>query len=338
MMQDSYSAICRQRAASCGGVNASCSFVQFQKNLSVFGALCYNERQQHSYFTLKVPNVGGSAARRAGLTFRHNFTNERNLLMNKNLFKNGVSGSTLKLFAIFTMLIDHIGAVVILQLIRSLGGGPSMTVEAYTAFMAQYGWLVTVYDVIRGIGRVAFPIFCFLLVESFLHTKHLFRYIRNLALFALLSEPCFDLAFHNVILEFTYQNVFFTLLTGLIVLCVIREIEDRLPQLHFILAWLLKLAVIGLGCWCAELLQSDYGAYGVLCISLMYLFRAHKPLAFGAGCAPLIYMSFSEAIALADLPLILAYNGKRGLSMKYFFYAFYPVHLLLLHLVCVLLL
>ena len=248
--------------------------------------------------------------------------------------KKGISGSTIKLVALVTMLIDHTGAVVVLQMIRSLGGTTSMTVEAYNAFMTDYSWLVTLYDVMRLVGRLAFPLFCFLLVEGFLHTRHLFAYGRNLAVFALISDPCFDLALSGTPLDFSAQNVFFTLFLGLLTLCVLRLIEQRFPSMAASLAWAPKLAAVACGCLAAQLLRTDYGAAGVLCISLMYLFRAHRTLAFSAGCIPLVFLSSSQYFSFLGLPLIYGYNGKRGLAMKYVFYIFYPAHLLLLSAVC----
>ena len=260
---------------------------------------------------------------------------ERNYTVKSDL-KRGLSGSTLKLIALSSMLIDHTGAIVVLRMIRNRGGTTAMTAEAYQAFMSEYSWLVSLYDLMRLVGRLAFPLFCFLLVEGFLHTRHLSRYLRNLGLFALLSEPCFDLALNGVWLEFTSQNVFFTLVLGLLTLTGIQWIEQHFGNLHYAAAWLLKALVTAVGCLLAFLLRTDYAACGVLCISLMYLFRAHRELSFGAGCVPLVFLSSSQFFSFLGLPLIWAYNGKRGLSLKYIFYAFYPVHLLLLHLITIL--
>ena len=188
------------------------------------------------------------------------------------LRKSGLSGSSLKIIALISMLIDHTGAVLVLQMIRHLGGTTSMTLEAYQAFMSEYSWLVSLYDIMRLVGRLAFPLFCFLLVEGFLHTRHLSRYIRNLGIFALISEPCFDLALHNCLLEFSSQNVFFTLFLGILTLYGIRQIEERLPNLQNTIALILKLAVIAVGCLLALWLKTDYDAYGILCISLMSVY------------------------------------------------------------------
>ena len=87
----------------------------------------------------------------------------------------------------------------------------------------------------------------------------------------------------------------------------------------------------------AEYLRTDYGGMGVLTITAMYLFRKHRVAAMLAGCVVLTFLTVSEIPGfLAVIPIAL-YNGKRGLKMKYFFYAFYPAHLLILYVISVLL-
>ena len=88
-----------------------------------------------------------------------------------------LSGSALKMIAVITMLIDHIGAVLL-----------SMYQPAQKILFTLFGREYTVYLIFRDIGRAAFPIFCFLLLEGFRHTRSRFLYGRNLLLFALLSE------------------------------------------------------------------------------------------------------------------------------------------------------
>ena len=121
--------------------------------------------------------------------------------MEKVIAKSGISGSTLKLIAIFTMLIDHIAATVILQMINNGIGGQT---------------LIDIYWVMRSIGRMAFPVFCFLLVEGFKYTHSREKYAARMFIFALISEIPFDLAINNTVLEFKSNNVFFTLLLGLL--------------------------------------------------------------------------------------------------------------------------
>lgn len=94
--------------------------------------------------------------------------------------------------------------------------------------------------------------------------------------------------------------------------------------------------VLVLVMYLADLLCTDYGGMGVLTIIAMYIFRKNKVLSVTAGCVVLTVMSVSEITAFFVLIPIALYNGKRGLKMKYFFYAFYPVHLFLLYVVSVL--
>ena len=99
-----------------------------------------------------------------------------------------LSGSALKMIAVITMLIDHIGAVLL-----------SMYQPAQKILFTLFGREYTVYLIFRDIGRAAFPIFCFLLLEGFRHTRSRFLYGRNLLLFALLSEIPWNLMFTNTL-------------------------------------------------------------------------------------------------------------------------------------------
>lgn len=225
-----------------------------------------------------------------------------------------ISGSTLKLIAIITMFIDHLGAGVVS---RYMSAHPAES-------------LYTLYRVMRSIGRIAFPIFCFMLVQGFTYTHSRKKYALRLFLFALLSELPFDLLFKGKYLEFTYQNVMFTLLIGLFTMmgCEWAEHQERLPL------WgrrLCMLPMILLGMTIAECMHTDYGAIGVLCIMVLYIYREHRVGQLIAGCVVFLW---EVTAPLAFLPIAF-YRGKRGRSLKYFFYAFYPVHLLLLYVLCV---
>lgn len=227
----------------------------------------------------------------------------------------GLSGSSLKLIAVITMLIDHIGAAVLARgLVMGLWS-PEL-----------YG----VYSAMRIIGRVAFPIYCFLLVEGFEHTRDRKKYALRLLLFAIISEVPFDLAFKSKVLEFSYQNVFFTLFIGLITIMVIRVVEEKQEWQP----WLKTTAIIAIGLAgmaIAYLLKTDYDAMGVMCILALYLFRRTRGLQILAGC--ITFGSFELPALVAFIPIAF-YNGKRGWNIKYFFYVFYPLHLLVLYLIC----
>lgn len=238
----------------------------------------------------------------------------------------GISGSTLKLIAIVAMLIDHIGATVLWTYIMKPGN--------YTE------GLYNLYTVMRlYIGRMAFPIFCFLLVEGFQRTSNVWKYALRLGIFALVSEIPFDLAFERSLWNFAWQNVFFTLFFGLLSMILKQMVESS--KLHKVIQVMLGLAAVVFCMGLAHLLHTDYGAYGVMCMVALYLGRRNRLVQVMAGCAAfwigdyLLGKNGSELWAPLGLLFVLLYNGRRGLNLKYVFYLFYPVHLLILYFITV---
>ena len=220
-----------------------------------------------------------------------------------------LSGSSLKIIAIITMLIDHIGAALIEQLL----------IRGFFTDVKSYGFYFDLDMKLRMIGRIAFPIFCFLLVEGFLHTKNKKNYSLRLFLFALFSEIPFDLAFRNQLFAWDYQNVFFTLLVGFLVMWAWERYHGKLY---------LQIPLLIFGGYAASyVLHSDYGYKGIALIFILYLFHKNRFLFSLVGALSLLW----EAPAIFAFIPINLYNGKRGLSMKYFFYFFYPLHLLCLY-------
>ena len=199
----------------------------------------------------------------------------------------------LKCIAIVSMALDHTGAVLY----------PSQI------------WL-------RCLGRIAFPIFCFLIVEGFFHTHDVRRYMGRLGVFALISEIPYDLAFRGVPLEYAHQNVFFTLLIGIGMMILLERNRE----------WPVKAVILLLTMWLAVLIRSDYNFRGILLIFVFYIFHESRWLAVTAGGLwNFLYQGVIQKYGvLSVLPLAL-YNGERGRKMKYFFYIFYPAHLLLLY-------
>lgn len=183
------------------------------------------------------------------------------------------------------------------------------------ALFPQYMWL-------RIVGRLAFPIYCFLLVEGAVHTSNKKRYLGRLFLFALISEIPFDLVRTGRLISGDAQNVFFTLLIGLLAVFLLQS------QINKAYSAILTAALIFL----AYGLNTDYSAYGVFVILLFYVFRQQllaKAAAF-CGATVALYGGLQNYAMLSLIP-ILCYNGKRGPGMKYFFYVFYPAHLLVLY-------
>lgn len=210
-----------------------------------------------------------------------------------------LDGGTLKIIAIITMLADHIGALLFPQII-----------------------------LFRIIGRIAFPIFCFLLVEGFMHTRDVKKYALRLLLFAFISEIPFDLAFGGgstigfIPVNLYQQNVFFTLFLGLLALILITKYGYQRINIFFII----------LSCMLvASFLKTDYGEAGVLLIVLFYYSYGNILKVIGSVILfCLIFTGIQIYGILSLIPLVL-YNGKKGITFKYVFYVFYPAHLLILY-------
>lgn len=242
----------------------------------------------------------------------------------------GLSGSTLKLIAVVTMFVDHTGAAILGRMLLS---GTYVNTQGRTVPVVDYSALFDLYHLMRLIGRIAFPIFCFLLVEGFIRTRDAQKYALRLGSFALVSEVPFDLAFKACFLELKYQNVFFTLFLGLLTMMAVDWISRRMwavnRNLQRLICLVLGGAAVFIGCLLAHFLHTDYAARGILCIMVLYLTRRWKPVQLLSGALSFLWEMPAPA---AFLP-VLFYNGKRGLRLKYVFYAFYPLHLLLLYLV-----
>lgn len=245
----------------------------------------------------------------------------------------GLSGAWLKMLAIVTMTIDHTAAVLLYDALSHRG----------VSFVTELNFdtWYTIYMIMRLIGRMAFPIYCFLLVEGFDHTRNAGKYAKRLFVFALVSEIPFDLALNHVTLEFSYNNVFFTLFLGLLTIMgislvqkhIVVTAENSLARgMQYFLRVAAALAVILCGMAAADFLfHTDYGASGVAAIVAMYLFR-RKPIE-GFALAVVILGVFSDESEFAALLMMIPihfYNGTRGRQMKYLFYAYYPIHLLIL--------
>lgn len=211
-----------------------------------------------------------------------------------------LDGTVLKLIACLSMFIDHLGAI---------------------CFSGMMGF--------RIIGRLAFPIYCFLLVEGAVHTRNMKKYILRMGIFALISEVPFDLAFYHRLVYTGHQNVFFTLGLGLL---AIWFLEHPIEQLD-IPDVLYKLLVIIAAGLIAEFFNTDYGFTGIAVICIFYYLRGQPQLKYPIAAILLAAMGGVEVYAVLALIPILLYNGQRGRQtkdMQYGFYIFYPAHLLLI--------
>lgn len=215
-----------------------------------------------------------------------------------------LTSTGLKWVAIITMIIDHIGATLL----------PA----------SEYPNMI----VLRMIGRLAFPIFAFLIVEGYRHTKNIKLYGTRLLIFAIISEVPFDLAFRGSTVNMDYQNVFFTLALGLLAI----HCYDRFKETNGLLAG----GVIYLVGLLAEFIRSDYGIFGVMLICLLYVFRDKTYMAISIVVINLLFVvtgaSWYQVFGILSLVFIYMYNGKPGRRMKYLFYIIYPGHIMVLYL------
>lgn len=233
----------------------------------------------------------------------------------------GINAFTLKMIAIVAMLLDHI----------------------WINFAYHADWMTL-------IGRIAFPIFAFQIVEGYFHTKNLKKYISRMILFAFISEIPFNLMISNELLYPYHQNVIFTLLIGLLAITLIDKAKAKNTKyVYFMIGLIVSFIAIVLG----FLSLVDYNGYGVLTILLFFFTRNLKHnkiyqtigLLFinGMLMAGQVYIIpfFNTTIEIpqqifavfAMVPIIF-YNGQKGPSSKvaqYAFYIFYPAHMLILY-------
>lgn len=239
----------------------------------------------------------------------------------------GLTAFSVKLIAVFTMLTDHIGAVIIQPYLNakmdSLGYELTQTLN-------------TVYTVTRAIGRMAFPLFCFMLVEGFFHTRSRWKYLLRLVIFALISEIPYNLALAKSTFSLDKQSVLVTLSLGLIMLIVLDYVRSR--DLSELIKGLLTIVIVAAFCVIAHLTKCDYELKGILMIAGIYLlypiFNVNR-FTF-CTCTGLMYFwEWSKTLyyfpASLSPMLLCFYNGRKGRSLKYFFYLFYPLHLLILY-------
>ncbi len=176
----------------------------------------------------------------------------------------------------------------------------------------------------RCVGRLAFPIYCFLLTEGFKHTRNVFKYMGRLLLFGFISEVPYDLINSGKAFDPSSQNVYFTLFLGVLMMFLIERSNDITLKALALVSVML----------CAETLHVTYSFRGIYMILSFYLFKDFPLLAglnFLAANIRLYRTKIQYYGGFALIPVFL-YNGKKGPAMKYFFYLFYPLHLILIYL------
>lgn len=199
------------------------------------------------------------------------------------------------------------------------------------------------------IGRISFPLFCFQLVIGYKHTTNVKKYLFRLFIFGILSQIPFSLFIYTFTKTFYTLNIFFTLLLGLLSIILLDKLSNKL------IAIIADVFIILL----AHLIHVDYGWFGICLIICIFLFYndkhflntdnnffniLHNNLLLSIAFFLLCLLKFSVHFSITSpfivwaeilgtfFPIIfmLLYNGKKGPSLKYFFYAFYPIHLSIL--------
>lgn len=228
-----------------------------------------------------------------------------------------VTAATLKWYGCITMLFYAVSMSVIqngmLHVSRFSNGELRQMWAANTDLMVLSSWAA----VFQLLGGLAVPVFAFLLVEGFLHTKSFRRYLLRMLLFALVSEVPFDFAMGGKLLDWTQQNMLFTLVVGLIMLYGMKTFSaSRVAQV------LIAIAAVF---WCV-LMKTQFGLCMILLAAVYYLLRDRKSKLWVGGVISLMYVTGPVSVFL-----LKRYNGQLGdLPNKYLFYCLYPLSLLIL--------
>lgn len=216
--------------------------------------------------------------------------------------KKFLSNFDLKIIAIITMTIDHIGAIMY----------PNI-------------------DIFRIIGRISFPIFAFLLVEGFKHTSNKLKYFLRLILFAIITQPIYDYAFknHELNILFTFSLSFLLLSSLEFIKKIINKyskgIENYLYKTVFYSLIYILFVLFSI------ILNVDYQALGISLVFIFYLVP-NLYLSFLLYLLAVIFLATNtiQFYSLLSFLFIYMYNGEKGKNIKYFFYLYYPLHLLIL--------
>lgn len=209
--------------------------------------------------------------------------------------------NVLKIIAVLSMLVDHIGAYFFPNIL-----------------------------VFRIIGRLAFPIFAFFIAEGWKHTRSKKKYFLTLCLFAIISQVPYYFLKGAI-----YLNILFTFILSLGIIYFIEMFKRRSISGMLGAAGVFLVSAIG-----SMLGMVDYGLLGVLLPAIFYFINLKELKFFIAGLvlvlislksiifSGVIFENFIQLFSLFSLVLIWFYNGEKGkINLKYFFYIFYPVHL-----------
>ena len=223
---------------------------------------------------------------------------------------------------------------------------------AMTLMLMDHLWatLLPAKEWLTCAGRLAFPIFAFMAVEGYFHTRSFKKYILRMLLFAVLSEIPFDLMYGGTWFYPVHQNVLWTFLLGLLGVWLMEQVRKKGKTWMYLLVCVL---VVPAGLVLGTLCMVDYYGVGVLTVFVFYFLHGRKWWCFLGQLAALYWLNVEllgglmypvqlfgmefelcqQGLALLALIPIWLYRGRQGYHSKpfqYLCYAFYPVHILLL--------
>ncbi len=312
--------------------------------------------------------------------------------------KKGLSGTTLKILAITLMLMDHVCYIIIDRYLEPIVPFNAERDELSLFFSQNpvIEKLNSISILVHLITRIGFPFFAFLIAEGYDHTRSVKKYALNIAVFALISEIPYNIAFEEKLFAPERQNAMFTLLLGVLCITFVRYLQKIIKKDGInILLYITSSALLGIFCmyvlltdfWvsdylkekydfkvifiagasiififsitigfiidpskrknfasvvipmvifgmCGDIFKTPYGACGVIAITTMNIFKKKRNLAIMCSLFILGLLEANSLFGILAIIPIMEYNGERGAKMnKYFFYALYPVHLILLYLI-----
>ena len=223
----------------------------------------------------------------------------------------GLNNNQLKLLAMFFMLLDHIG------------------VQLFPGCI-----------VLRIVGRIAFPIFAYMIAEGCFYTKNRGKYLGMIAALAVGCQLVYYFAMGSL-----YQSV---LITFTLSILVIFAVDFFIKKRTFGRGCLMAVAILGVMfaavvapiLWKSQGFQIDYGILGVMLpIAVYYMPNKAWKITAVAALLSIRAAIYGEIgwFALAAVPLLALYNGQRGkYRLKYLFYIFYPTHLVAIYVISLL--
>ena len=216
------------------------------------------------------------------------------------------SGAQLKYLAFISMLIDHVNNAIVTPM---LDGG---------------GFLLYLSNIFSILGRIAFPIFIFFIVEGFFKTSNRKKYLITLLIFGVISEVPFDMFTSKTFFDPHWNNMMFTLALCLITIWIIDSIKNKLD--NKVLWDVISIIIVILFGFLAMQLSLDYDYHAIVVAYLFYIFYDKPILGAGLGYLSII----KELYSFLGFGMTLTYNGERGRQYKWLNYFFYPVHILIL--------